>query len=200
MKQNLKNTKSLQLSLKLEEFFTEQLWQHVVVLSAIAFCAYITNKWIESAMFFIAHWAIRAAFDKQLHFNCTATCLSVTVFIFWLGIVNTLPISISLLSSIPVAFAVSYVGFIIQDRLDLYIKIRAYETVTIWHMSEEQLRAYCKLKGITRERIDFVVYVVIHQYRFAEIADRLGYSLDTIKDWSELCKKKLNIKSWVSNK
>lgn len=200
MKQNLKSTKSLQLSLKLEEFVTEQLWQHIVVLSAIIFFAYITNKWLESLMFYIAHWAIRSAFDKQLHVNIVALCLSITIFIFWIGITNTLPLSLSLLSSIPIAFAVSYLGFVIQDRLDLFVKIQAYKSVTIWRMAEKELREYCRLKGIARERIDFVVYKVYHQYKFAEIADRLGYSLDTIKDWSEICKKKLNIKSWDPTK
>ncbi len=71
---------------------------------------------------------------------------------------------------------------------------------TIWEMNEQELRKYCKLKGIKRERIDFVVYVVIHQWTFPEIATKLGFAVDTLKDWSAICKDKLGIKNWDADK
>lgn len=68
---------------------------------------------------------------------------------------------------------------------------------SIWLMNEEELRKFCKLKGIRKpERIEFVVLKIIHNATFTEISDRVGYSVDAIKDWSPVCKQKLGITDW----
>lgn len=109
----------MSFKLKLEQFFTEQLWQHLIVFSFLFASAWIFTKYAEAAMFYIAHYFVRKNFDKQYHCGTTATCLVTTSAVLFLGVSTVLPVSISLLSTVPVCWAVSWVGFIVQDRLDL---------------------------------------------------------------------------------
>ena len=70
----------------------------------------------------------------------------------------------------------------------------------LFELTEEELRKRCKLCGIKGDRIEFVVLVVKHNWTFPQIADKLGYEVSTLKDWSKSCKQKLNIKSWEVDK
>ncbi len=63
-------------------------------------------------------------------------------------------------------------------------------------MTENELVDYCYAKGIRGDMLEFVVMVLIHQMKYEEIGDKLGYAVPTLKDWSKICKQKLNIKSW----
>lgn len=70
-------------------------------------------------MFCLAHIIIRRNFDKQYHCETTALCLITTLTIAFFGIASILPVTISILSTIPICFFISWLGFIAQDRLDL---------------------------------------------------------------------------------
>lgn len=70
-------------------------------------------------MFCLAHIIIRKKFDKQYHCETTALCLITTLTIAFFGIASILPVTISILSTIPICFFISWVGFVAQDRLDL---------------------------------------------------------------------------------
>ena len=63
-------------------------------------------------------------------------------------------------------------------------------------MTENELVDYCYAKGIHGDMLEFVVMVVIHNMKYEEIGKRLGYAVPTLKDWSKICKKKLDITSW----
>ena len=116
-------------------------------------------------MFCIAHFTIRNTFEKQFHFNSTAYCLMLTLAIIWCVIPITMPLSVSLLSSIPLAFVVCFFGFIAQDRIDMYINIsklnkqiinltnelQAYMNKDICAMSEQELYTHCRAKGLSEE-------------------------------------------------
>ena len=80
-------------------------------------CAFYPTIEYPGTMFCIAHLSIRQAFKRRFHFDSTAYCLSLTLAIIWFAIPITLPIAVSLLSSVPIAFIICYLGFIAQDRL-----------------------------------------------------------------------------------
>lgn len=71
---------------------------------------------------------------------------------------------------------------------------------TVWEMSETELVDYCFSHGIRGDKIEFVVYILVHEMKYVEISKRLKYSVDTLKDWSVICKKKLGIKSWKDHR
>ena len=200
IKKFLNKVFSVENKLKIEKFFTEQLWQMLLVFAFIFLCAWLFDKYIEAILFCISHIVIRVIFEKQYHCETTALCLTLTLTISFFGIVYTLPLELSLLFSIPICWFVSWVGYIAQDRMDCYKTIKKLQDKTIWQMSENELVDYCYAKGIRGDMLEFVVMIVVHQMKYEEIGKELGYSVDTLKDWSPICKKKLGIKSWKQHK
>ena len=195
-----KSINKVELKLNIEKFFKEQLWQLVIITAFVCFCAWIFDKWLVALMFCISHTVIRLLFEKQYHSGKVYICLCITFTVAFFGIASCLPLSISLLSTIPVCYFISWIGYIAQDRIDCYITIKKLKGKTIWEMNENELADYCFAKGIRGDMLEFVIMVVIHQMKYEEIGTKLGYSVDTLKDWSPKCKMKLEIKSWKQHK
>lgn len=188
--------KNLKKSLRIEKFFREQLWQILIVILFACICAWIFDKWFEAILFCISHTIIRYSFEKQYHCESTCLCLILTLTILFFGIAYCLPISISLLFTIPLCFFISWVGYISQDRIECHKIIKNLKNKTIWEMDESELADYCYAKGIRGDMLEFVVMVVAQQMKYADISVKLGYAIDTLKDWSPKCKKLLEITSW----
>lgn len=191
------------LKLKLKDFIRYRLWQYLIVFSSIALCSWFFDRWIEGLMLCVAHTCIRHNFNKQFHFNSTAYCLILTLSLIWFTIPITLPIGVSLLSSIPIAFIICFVGFIAQDRVDVLFEIKRLnkyvnellETIThkdIYTMSEKELYEHCRNCGLSEEDCRIAYFIVIERLKGRELYDAIGYSerqskrkrtkiLDTIK-------------------
>ena len=193
--------------LKIEKFFKEQLWQHIIVVAFVCFCAWLFNKPFEAIMFCIAHLVIRPRFDKQFHCGTTTLCLITTLGIGYLGISRSLPVSISLLSAIPVAFVVCWVGYLAQYKIDLLkyshsleaqidditAKIKEFQQIDLYKMSEDDLRAYGASKMLSEVQQDILVMRVLEHLKISEICKYCNYGRSTIKYHIAEIKKKLNI-------
>lgn len=186
--------------LKIEKFLKEALWQILIVFAFVFLYAWIFDKYIEAILFCISHTVIRSIFDKQYHCGKTAICMILTLSIAFFGIAHTLPLAISLLSTIPICFLISWVGYIVQDRMDCYKIITKLKSKSIWEMNENELADYCFAKGIRGDMLEFVIMIVVYEMKYEDIAKKLKYSVDTLKDWSPKCKAKLGIKSWKQHK
>lgn len=138
-------------------------------------------------MFCIAHICIRNAFDKQFHFNSTALCLSLTMVIIWFSIPITMPIATSLLSSIPIAFLICFIGFIAQDRVDLFIEVKRIEDYAnelvlklnhkdIYAMNEDELYKHCRNCGLSEEDCKIAYLIVIERLKGKELYQAINYS------------------------
>lgn len=192
--------KKLSKRLRIEKFFKEQLWQFLIVTAFVLIYAWIFDKWLISILFCISHYVIRLHFEKQYHCGKTFACLFVTLTIAFFGIAYCLPLSISLLSVIPICFFICWIGYIAQDRIDCLSVINKLKSKTIWEMNENELADYCFAKGIRGDRLEFVIMVVIYDMTFNEIASKLYVSVDTIKHiWSPRCKDILGIRGWKQN-
>lgn len=147
-------------------------------------------------MLCIAHTCVRSAFDKQFHFRkipyATAYCLSLTLAIIWFAIPTTLPLAISLLSSIPIAFVICFIGFVVQDRLDLKVEVKRLDTYAtelvrtlthkdIYTMNEDELYEHCRNCGLDEEDCKIAYFVVIERLQGRELYDALPYGEATIK-------------------
>lgn len=185
--------------LKFEKFLKEQLWEYLLVLSFVCFCAWLFDKWIIAIMFCISHLIIRMCFEKQYHCGKTYLCLIITLTVAFFGIAYCLPLSVSLLFTIPVCFFISWIGYLAQDRIDCISTIKKLSSKTIWEMNENELAEYCYAKGIRGDMLEFVIMIIIYQMKYEEIGKKLRYSVDTLKDWAPKCKLKLGIKSWKHN-
>lgn len=201
-KENLKkNLRKLKLSAK--DFITDELWVYLIVIGSIILCAWLFNRWIEGIMFCIAHLVIRRVFNKQFHFNSTAYCLTLTLAIIWFAIPITMPLTTSLLSSIPIAFIVCFFGFIVQDRVDLYNEVAELNNYVnellqrlnhkdIYAMNEDELCEHCRNCGLSEEDCKIAYFIVIERLKGKELYEAINYSerhakrkrkkiLDTIK-------------------
>lgn len=190
----MKATTKLELKLKLR-----MIGMTALVLSVVVLCAILFDKYIEAVFFCISHYFMRPKFKKQYHLNSTYLCMALTCTIAFFGIIFTLPIGVSIISSIPISFFVCFFGYIARDRIDLLIELKKYKERTIWNMKETELEEYLTLKGIRPERQEFVK-LVLKGWSYGDIAKKLGYQECTMWDWSEDCKKKLKIKSWKIEK
>lgn len=189
--------KKISRELAVEQFFKEQLWQLLLVTAFVCLCAWIFDKWIVALLFCVAHTVVRMFFEKQYHCGKTTyMCLTLTCTIAFFGIADCLPLSISLLSCVPVCFFISWVGYIAQDRIDCKAILKKSASKSVWQMTENELVEYCYAKGIRGDMLEFVIMVLIYQMKYEEIGKRLGYAIDTLKDWSPKCKTKLGITSW----
>lgn len=199
-------TNNIDLQLKIEKFFKEELWQHILVVAFVCFCAWLFNKWILAPMVYLSDIIVRLQFEKQYH--CTHSkhaiavglCMWLTCTVIFFTVAYCLPLTISLLSCLPISYFSAWIGYIAQDRLDIKIILKKLTNKTIWQMTENELADYCYAKGIRGDMLEFVLMVVVHQMKYEEIGAELGYSVDTLKDWSPKCKAKLGIKSWKQDK
>lgn len=185
--------KTLALKLKTEKFIKEQLWQHVLIVSVIALFAFLLEKEIEAICFCVAHIVIRPKFQKQYHSNLTRVCLFITLNIAFFGILLCLPINTSLLSAVPLAFGVAWVGYIAQDRLDiLKQKETPFNTDTC---TESELIARCKALHLSIENTELAVEFFIKKTKQSIIADRLCIDEKSVTIRKMRLKQKLNHKS-----
>ena len=119
----------------------------------------------------------------------------------------SLPLSISLLSTIPICFLISWVGYVVQDRIDqiaenkalqneidnLVGKIKEYENINLYKMTETELRQYGASKLLSEVQQDILVMRVIEHLKISEICKYRNYGRTTIKYHIAEIKKKLNI-------
>ena len=182
--------KKIALKLRLERFIKEQLWIYLIVLSTVAFCAWLFDRWIEGLMLIISHTCIRNAFDKQFHFNKVAYCLILTLSIIWFAMPISSPLASSLLSSIPISFLISFFGFVAQDRVDLIIQIKEtdkyctnlimqlarQDTKDIYAMTEDELYEHCRSRGLSEEECRIAHFVVVERLQGKELYQAISYS------------------------
>lgn len=195
--------------LRFEKFLKEELWQHILVIAFVFICAWLFDKYVEAFMFCVAHIVIRKYFDKQCHSGSIAVCMFITLSVVFFGIAYALPTAISLLSTIPVCFAISWIGYITQDRIDnlrnnkilqneldnALTKISYYEKLNIYKMSETELRQYGASRGLSELQQDIIVMRVIEHLKISEICRYRNYGRSTIKYHIAQIKQKLDIET-----
>lgn len=167
-----------------------------IIYLGIAVAGVLNQKYIETAFLFIAFVALRYCFPKTFHSKSVYRCVFYSIVVFWIGIPHTLPIAISLFSSVIIGFIITFILYKIADYVDCKERLFKLESKTIWQMTENELADYCYAKGIRGDMLEFVIMKVIYQMQFTEIGKKLGYAVDTLKDWSPICKKKLGIDTW----
>jgi hypothetical protein len=111
-------------------------------------------------------------FDKQYHCGTTALCLSLTLIVAFFGILYTLPLSISLLSTIPICWFISWIGYIAQDRLDLKLK----KERTLFDLPKDELLSFMDNSTLSLEEKDAIQYKVIEKLKGEYFYRAMGYS------------------------
>lgn len=185
--------------LKLEKFFVEQLWQLLIVVAFVFACAWLFNKYAEAVMFCISHIVIRQNFEKQYHCKTTGLCLITTLTIAFFGIASIMPIAVSLLSTIPICWFISWIGYIAQDRLDLILEHKRLKTeleketkFNTDNCTKEELIERCKELKFSEDKIHLAIAFFIDKTKQSEIADKLCIEEKSVQTSKRRLKQKLN--------
>ena len=202
-------TNKTRLKLRFEKFLKEELWQYTLVIAFVFTCAWLFDKYVEAVMFCVAHIVIRKYFDKQYHSGSIAVCMFITLSVVFFGVAYALPTAISLLSTIPMCFLISWVGYVTQDRIDnirnnkilqceldnALAKIKEYEHIDLYKMNENDLRQYGASRGLSELQQDIIVMRVIEHLKISEICRYRNYGRSTIKYHITQIKQKLDIET-----
>ena len=189
-KKNLR-LKLLKAKIATRDFILEQLWVYVIIVGSILLCAWVSNRWVEGVFFVVTHICIRREFEKQFHFYNTGYCLALTLTIIWLCIPITLPTTISLLSSIPVAFIVCFFGWIAQDRIDKS-KMFPVKQFDIKHLTKEQVLYICDELEYKKDKQDLAIMFFVEKLSNKEIWNILCTTNRNV-EWDTVTKYKYRI-------
>lgn len=197
------------------ELFFYNLPFSILIFSLVFLTAYIFNKYIEAVVFLTSFFSLRYKFKTTFHYESVFYCIVTTIALFVLSVIFSPPLTISLLGSVLCGFVDTWALWFIQDRFDykfsskmferlaydydlqiedLLDKIKQYENVDLYKMSEEELRQYAQSKGLSETICDTLVLKVIHNYRWIDIQKQLNFSKDGIRYHKEKIIEKLNIK------
>lgn len=161
----IKNKLKLKVALSYLKYFA-------LVLSVIGLFAWFTGKYAEAILFCIAHYVIRPKFDKQFHFYNQYACLALTIGVGIMGIYVTLPLSVSLLSSIVVVFIICWIGYVIADWLDL----KAKQKFSVKQCSRDALIARCAEKGFSEKETKLCILLFKSGLKGDELYKAVYYS------------------------
>lgn len=183
-----------ELKFKIKEFI-RTLPYHILVMGGVFLVATIFNKYIEANCFLVSFFSLRYKFKTTYHSDSIVICMIITNAMFALSIIICPFVYIYALASIFIAYLDCFLLWYIQDKLECQELLKQFTNKTIWNMSEDELSEYLRCKGIINEKQEFVK-LILKGWTYAQISSKLGYSVDTLKDWSPILKKKLKIKSW----
>lgn len=191
--QNSTNLKQKLLKARIEarDFITDELWVYIIVIGSIALCSWITNHWIEGVMFCVAHIYIRKVFDKQFHFYKTGYCLILTLGIVWLCIPISLPVNISFFSSIPIAFAICYFGWYVQNLIDNKEMFHVKQ-LDIKHLTKEQVIDICNDLDYKKDKQDLAIMFFVDKLTNKEVWNILCTTNRNV-EWDTVTKYKYRI-------
>lgn len=182
---------------KFKDFIRKQLWQHILVVAFICFCAWLFNKYYEAVMFCIAHVVIRKDFAKQYHSKSRYICMSITLSVIFFGIMWCMPVKVSLLSSIFVAFVICLAGYLIQDRIDLLIYKKKTMSFNLKTCTKDELIEKCKLLEYSSDKIELAVMFFCDKLSNKQVwkymcSHQLNVDIDTVRQYRYRMKKDLN--------
>lgn len=171
----------------------------LIVNSIILFIAFISDKIIETLLFYIVWRVFRFAYPKIFHCKLNTPlmsivgCLFCSILCFMVATKLMFNISISIFSSVIVGICINYLLYKAQDYLELKKQV-AKQTIDIYKMTEDELRAYAISKGLSEMIIDTLILRVIHNYKWVEIQNERNYTKDGIRYHKEKINKTLGIK------
>lgn len=193
-----KNKLSAKNKIRIKKFFTYDLPFNVGIIASILFTGWLCDKVIESLLFVASHFTLRYKFDKVLHCKDTLACLGTTTLINFVSILLTTRLEVSLIFACISAFGICWLGFIIEDWLELKIdnsnRIKIKEAPMYKGMNEDILRAKCKQVHLTKLATERIVKYYSHYYTVEELAVMEHVEVDTIKQSLKRSRRKLNIK------
>lgn len=171
----------------------------VVVNSIVLFVGYMADKLILTLLFYLPFHLLRYAVPKVYHARKNKPLVNLVKCIFYSGLCYfisiklMLPIGVSIFSSVLAGIGINLTLYAIQDYSDLKTE-QSKQAINIYSMTEDELRAYAKSRGLSEMIIDTLVLRVVHNYRWVDIQNERNYSREGIKYHKKRICELLNVK------
>lgn len=166
---------------------------NIIMFGGIALLGIINQRYFETLFLLIAFFKLRDKFPTTFHCNRLLSCGFWTLVVFAIAIPHTLPITISLFSSIIIGYLIDFILYKMQLAVDNSNELKKIKSKSIWQMPEKELRQYGASKLLSEIQQDILVMRVIEHLKISEICKYRNYSRTTIKYHISQIKYKLNI-------
>lgn len=171
----------------------------LIVNSIVLFIGYMADKLVLTLLFYLPFHLLRYAVPKVYHARKSkplinlVKCILQSSLCYFVAIKFMLPTGVSVFSSVAAGIGVNLILYAIQNYSDFKIE-QSKQEINIYSMTEDELRAYARIRGLSETTIDTLVLRVIHNYRWVEIQNERNYSKEGIKYHKKLICKALNVK------
>lgn len=153
-------------------FYLYKYSLYAVIYLGIIIAALLNNKIIESILLFICFICLRYCFPKTFHHKSPYWCVFYSILIFWIAIPNTLPITISIFSSVLIGTLMTYILYLIQDYFDFKIKSEK----DIINITLTELNDLLKNSLLKQEEKFAIKYYLIDGLKGQQFYNKMGYS------------------------
>ena len=144
----------MKTKLKLK-YYLSLIVELALVLSVIMLFAWLTDNIAGAVFFIVSYTVLWYQFSKNVHYSgkfgwwlsIDWSCVFMSCLVGCIGVLFTLPIKYSLISAVPIALGILWVGCIIADRQDLQKKhIKAIAKFDVYKCTEQELVKRCHEK------------------------------------------------------
>ena len=161
-------------------YFFKYKWYTVIFACAILF-SLLLGKIVECGLYFVGYISLRYMFPKTFHHSKFYCCIFWSIMMMVSAIYSVMSINISLISSVLLSFLVGYILYRVQDYIDMKNIIN----------DEMILRQRCEKLMLSNTMTEIAVDYLINRLSAKEQAEKMGYSVQTIKNYRSTIKKKL---------
>ena len=181
------------------KIFALNLTFELIVNGLIFLVAFLCDKVLFTALFYIPFHSFRYAFPKVFHargckpiFNLLH-CGLLSLLCYCCAMKLSLPLNISIFACVLIGILINFILYKVEDYISMQRKLTK-NLYDLCQMSEDDLRAYAISKHIGENMVDTLVLRVKHNYKWCEIQEARAYSKDGIRYHKETLQRVLGIK------
>lgn len=166
---------------------------YLAFLGITMFYAWLIDRVVQSVIILGCYTALRWCYPTTWHAKTTLQCFAYSIMIFVLCDTLSLPLGVSIVSSVVISLVMTYILYKVQRLIDkglAELDTKEY----IYSLSEEELRNFAKSKGLGEQIVDTLVLKVIHNYRWFEICQERKYSKTGMDYHKKIIHQKLKVK------
>lgn len=131
----------------------------LILLLGVLLFAYLNSRIIETALCVVLFYIYRSAYNKQFHTYSLIQCTVISITVFAIVSAISLPLQLSVFSSILIIYFLTYFSYKLRDLIDntvllesYKLKLKKFDNKCIENLTENELQ----------ERLPKIPYDVVH--------------------------------------
>ena len=135
----------------------------IFTLALILGIAYLNNRFIETSITAMTFFIFRKLFEKQYHSKSLLLCSAISIIVFTIVSLIELPLNISILFSIVIAFIITTISYFVKDYLDSLEKLKQVSKTRKKALENLTLKEMLELMPNIKTDIIEIVYGYLHK-------------------------------------